>query len=253
MSKLADAIDRALRREARPIGFGANAARRIPTMLVFARVTGAADAAAAAAAGADAVITAGDHFPRSAEGAVMWGSEAPVQGRAGARALREAGADFLVFDDESTDAAALLEEDLGYVMRIALDVSDTFLGTVGVRTSPVEDLRLDALFVPGLDGPLTVRRMLDLRRVAGFARTGLILPVRTEIDPADLEALRDCGVVGVVADGPDGAAALRSKVDELPARRPRRKVRGSTVLLPSSVGVGHIDEPEEPEDDERHE
>ena len=242
MSKLSDAMRRALRREARPIGFAASATRPIPTMLLLARVQGAAEAGEAAAQGADAVITtSAGHLPRGTDAAI-WGTEALVEGRAGARALREAGADFLVFADDATDASVLLEEDLGFIMRISLDAEDTFLRTV-------ESLPLDALLVPGLEGALTVRRTLDLRRLTAFARKPLILPVTPAIDGTALEALRDCGVIGAVVEGAAGAAALRPKIDALAPRRRPKDGRSVSVLPGGAVAVTHVDEPDEPDEE----
>ena len=242
MSKLSDAMRRALRREARPIGFAATATKPIATMLVLARVSAPAEAAEAAARGADAVITTtAAHLPRGTDAAI-WGTEAPVQGRAGAQALREAGADFLVFADDATDASVLLEEDLGFIMRIDLDAEDTLLRTV-------ESLPLDALLAPGLEGTLTVRRTLDLRRLTAFARKPLILPVTPDIDATALEALRDCGVIGVVAEGAAGVAALRPTIDTLAPRRRPKDGRSVSVLPGGAVAVSHVDEPEEPDEE----
>lgn len=238
MSKLSEAMTRTLRREARSIGFAANNAQRTASMLVIARV---AAAQAGAPRGADAVITP-DTSALSDGAAALWGTEAPVRDREGARALRQAGADFIVFSDDTTDAAVLLEEDLGFVMRVALDATDTYLRTV-------EGLSLDALLVPGLEGSLTVRRTLDLRRIAGFARKALILAVHPEISPVDLEALRDCGVIGVVAEDAEAVAALRGKVDALPPRRRPKDARGSTVLLPAAVAIGRGEAPDDPDED----
>jgi hypothetical protein len=240
MSKLADAMRRATRREVRPIGFGAATATKNPTMLVLARVATAADAAKAAS-GADAIITVkGDDIVKSAGGA-LWGTEAVTNDREAAKALVAGGADFLVFDDDATDASVLLVDDLGFVMRIGLDASDTFLRTV-------EGLPLDALLVPALDGALTVRRTLDLRRVSSFARKPLLVPVTPDIQPTALETLRDCGVIGVVVDGAAGAAALRPKIDGLaPRRRPKdgRSVTLATGTSPASVRIEEEDEDDE--------
>lgn len=243
MSKLADAMARATRREVRPIGFAAGNRQRHATMLVLARAAGPADAAAAAEQGADALIrgTAASGTDKTGDGA-FWGSEAAVKDRAGAAAARQAGADFLVFDDESTAASVLLEEELGFVMRAGLDASDTFLRTV-------EGLPLDALLVPSLDGPLTVRRTLDLRRVAGLARKALLMPVPAEIDPGDLEALRDCGVIGVIGDGPAAVAALRARVDGLPARREQKERRAVSIAPVMGGSRVAVEEPPD-EDDE---
>lgn len=242
MSKLADAMNRATRREARPIGFTATAIKPNPTMLLLARVSSATDAADAAANGADAVIvTSDDRLPRESTGDIFWGTGAPVSGRDAARSLREAGADFIVFDDATTDASVLLEEDLGFVMRIDLDASDTFLRTID--TLPVE-----ALLAPSLEGALTVRRTLDLRRIAAFARKALVLPVPAAIDAAALEALRDTGVIAVVVDGASEVKVLRATIDALPPRRRAREAATSAVALPAGIGVTQIREPHEPEE-----
>lgn len=234
MSKLADAMRQATRPEARPIGFAATAAASTPTMLVLARA-----GAAEPVKGVTALITAAAAAKRP-EGVALWGTEGAVEGRDGAKRLKEAGADFVIFDDESTNASVLLEEDLGYVMRIDLDASDTFLRTV-------EGLPLDALLVPALDGALTVRRTLDLRRIASFARKPLFMPVTAAVDPTDLEALRACGVIGIVTSA-DDAAAVQEKVAKLPRRRPRESravditARGAATPLP-------VEEPSEDDDE----
>jgi hypothetical protein len=233
MSKLADAMRKAARPEARAIGFAATSAKANPTMLVIARAGSAADVRKSADQGADCVITASATL--SDAGKAVWGSEAPMKDRGGAQALVKSGADFLVFDDETTDAAVLLEEDLGYVMRIAFDAPDTFLRTV-------EGMPLDALLLPPLDSALTVRRTLDLRRIATFARKPLLLPVENSVEPAVLEALRDCGVIGVIAEGAAGVTALRPKVDGLVPRRKAKDAR-SVQLAPSGSGFAvRVDE-----------
>jgi hypothetical protein len=238
MSKLADAMRRAARPEARPIGFAATAVARNATVLVIARVGSAAEAGKAGKAGADAVVTTkADDAGKEAAGAI-WGVEAGLKDREAAKALAKSGADFLVFDDDATDASILLEEDLGYVMRIGLDATDTFLRTV-------ETLPLDALLVPALDGALTVRRTLDLRRVATFARKPLIVQVADAVEPAVLEALRECGVIGVVVDGAAAVAGLRARVDGLaPRRRTRdsRSVRLTPVAADGSVRIEEDDD-----------
>ncbi len=174
---------------------------------------------------------------------MLWGSEAPVAGRDDVRALREAGAGFLVFDADTTPAAALLDNDMGYIMRVDPAASDTFLRTV-------ETLPLDGLLVPSLEGALTVRRALDLRRLSTFTRKMLVLGVAPAVDPVDLEALRDSGVIGVVVDGVEGVAALRAKVDALPPRQRPRDGRGVSVALRATGSAYEVEEfPTEPEEE----
>ncbi|MER3419601.1 MAG: hypothetical protein C4290_03330, partial [Chloroflexota bacterium] len=142
-----------------------------------------------------------------------------------------------------TPAAALLEEEMGYIMRVDLAASDTFLRSV-------ETLPLDGLLVPSLEGALTVRRALELRRISTFTRRMLVLGVAPEIEPVDLEALRDTGVIGVVVDGVEGIAALRAKVDALPPRQRPRDGRGVRIALRATGSAYPVEEfPTEPEEE----
>jgi hypothetical protein len=228
---------KAARPESRPIGFGALAAKPNPTMILIAQAASAAEARKAADQGADGIITHAADGPGESVNA-FWGTQAVLKDREAARTLVKRGGDFLVFD-ENTDAAVLLEEDLGYVMRIALDAPDTFLRSIESFQ------QIDALLVPPLEDALTVRRALELRRIAISTRKALLLPVRNDIEPSALEALRDCGVIGVVATGAAGAAALRPKIDGLGPRR-RAKDTRAVRLAPIGAGVSvRVDEDEE--------
>lgn len=240
MSKLADAIRRATRREARPIGFAATAAKANPSLLLIAR--GApADAQELLTAGADAVLSSGNVTLNGGSG--FWGSDAPIAGREAAKELVSAGAGFVVFDADTTSAAVLLEDQLGPVMRISLDAEDSFLRTV-------ESMSLDALLAPELPGDtLTVRRTLDLRRLASFARKPLLVPAAAGIDATTLETLRDCGVVGVIAEGADAVKALRATIDALPPRKRPTDSRGPAVGLSTRAEMA-AEQPEEGEEDD---
>lgn len=242
MSKLSDAMRRVSRRESRPIGFAVATAQKNPTMLVLARGT-AAQAAAIAAAGADAVLLT-DAPAAGAAPAALWGSAAALADREAAKALREAGAGFVVFDAATTPASALLEDELGFVMSLALDTAEATLRTI-------EALPLDALLVTPLSGALTVQRSLDLRRVTAFARKPLLMPVDAAISATDLETLRDNGVIGVVVEGVAAAGALREMVDGLPPRKRAADGRGASIALRATGSSYEVQQfpPEEPEEE----
>lgn len=240
MSKLSDALRRVTQRESRPIGFTATATKAPPTMLVLAQA-GGADAGALKDAGADgAILQSGGTGPDGS----LWGVELTSGGREKAVELAGAGCAFIVFDAETTDAAVLLEDDLGFIMRVDPDASDTFLRTV-------EGLPVDALLVPGVGAPLTVRRTLDLRRITGFTRKPLIVEVDAATDGTTLETLRDCGAIAVVANGTAGATALRAAVDALPPRKRKGEGRGSSLNLAArtTMQVDNFPPPEEPDED----
>jgi hypothetical protein len=160
--------------------------------------------------------------------------------------LKQAGVDFLAFDDESASADVLLDTEMGYVLTLSGDLSDTLLRAMA-------DFALDALWLPDWHGPLTVRAQLELRRIYLLARAPLLVPVRADVGAGDLECLRDAGVVGVAVDGHghnawDQLPALRQAIDGLPPPRVRRREERPDAVLPVSARTPSSAEEEEEEE-----
>lgn len=249
MSKLADRIRSASSVARAPIGFGISASRKpAPTMLCLLRLSaGQADRAVEAAAqGADAVIfdtidgeklkDQGQKADRPIPGVWLGGAE-----RSAVVAQREAGADFVVVEWQSASAEVLLEEGIGLVLALGDDVSDTTLRLLA-------DLPLDALLVPAPAAPLTLARLLEVRRLAALSRTTLLMEIGEEIGVSRLQALRDAGVAGLIlaAGAQDRLPGLREVIDALPARGRRREERVDAVLpAQGSVAEGEEEEGEE--------
>ena len=119
MSKLRERIRSTLERRSVPFGFGprGRGAESQRHVLVLAEVGGAKAAARAAAAGADALLVGAEDIEaviEAADGRPV-GARVEAATSADTDALIEGGADFLVFDDAQTEAAALLRPDLGHV------------------------------------------------------------------------------------------------------------------------------------------
>lgn len=249
MSNFADRIRRVSRLETLPMGFGAGASRkRTPSMLCLLRLS--ADktdvAAEAAAKGADSVIfdsIDGAKLKEQAQKAdsLLMGVWLGAAERVSVAAQREAGADFVVLEPESALAETLLEEGIGLVLALGQDTSDTSLRLLA-------DLPLDALLVPAPAAPLTVARLLEVRRLAVLARTPLLMAVGRGIGASWLQALRDAGVAGVILDGEalDRLPDLRAAIDALPARGRRREEHPAAVL--PVLGTGALPEEEEEEE-----
>jgi hypothetical protein len=152
MSKLSDAIRRTMRSEAAPMGFGAARAAPKATMLV--------GAFGSAATGADVVVLDGRNGgvspaaiekARAGDNGIVVGLRAASIDREQIAELRKAGLGFLLFEPETTPAAALLEEELGYVMALPPQPDTDFLRTLG-------PLNLDAFYLEDVPSPLTVAR-----------------------------------------------------------------------------------------------
>jgi hypothetical protein len=166
MSKLSERIRRAARTVPAPFGFGAAMApAKSPTMLIVVRLSAneSGKASDAAKAGADVVIGAGDPGRLKANGAIL-GAALEKTDRDAATAAREAGIDFLLLDPATALAEAMLDQKLGYVLQLNEPLDDT-------RTRIVGDLNLDAIIIPSPPPPVTLAQLLEIRRVAGLART----------------------------------------------------------------------------------
>lgn len=231
MSKLADHVRKATSVEPRRIGFGAAAAAPAPTLVVVALV----ESGAGRAEGADLLLLPGDKTPKN-KPELPFGLLLPQLTAAAAAAAVEAGADFVVFDPDRSEAAALQTNGLGFVATVSQDMAD-------VELRVLEALSLDALYLPTLPQPLTVRAQLGVHRITALAHTPLLVPA-AGLSAGELEGLRDAGVALVLAE--HGAAKdLRTVVEALPPRRRRRTGREPEVVLPRVPA-----EPEEEEEEE---
>jgi len=251
MTKLADAIRRTTRAEAPHIGFTAAPAKRHPTMLLAAMVGDFAESAE----GADVLIVRGGKGGAkppldakangSAErplcGLLLEGADCDVT------SARKSGYDFVVFGADEAPASVLLEEDAGLVMQAQDDLPDTILQSL-------QWLPLDALLVRW-EGTLTVRRQLELQRLSGFSRKPLFLFIDSDRSAAELEALREAGVIGVGVDlaqagGKRRLADLRTTIDGLRPRPKRGREDGTLVSITPAFVRAPEAEPEEPDEDD---
>jgi len=232
MSKLADAIRRSQRVEAAPMGFGAARPTQKATMLIGYLSNGSTNVDKACEAGADFVLaksTAKEVTAAEAEAlsAGATGAPAGIWGSVGAATadLQKSGLDFLVIDPEKTPAAALLNEELGYVLVLPDEPGELFLRSL-------EPLSLDAVYLNTIPSPFTVAKQIDLTRIASLARKPIVCSVKADIGKDDLQCLRAAGVALLLVEGdPLGVKRLKETVLSLPARRQRRDER-PVVSLP---------------------
>ncbi len=243
MTKLAEAIRRSQRIEAAPMGFGAARPAQKPSMVVGAVAKSTESLKAYKDAGADLVVidarggalseADARKLAADADGVVLGALTGTIDA-AQVKVLQAAGFDFLVFDPESTPAAALLDDDLGYVLALPSQPDELFLRSL-------ESLSLDAVYLESLPSPLTVARQLDLSRIGLFGRKSLICLVQSGISGEDLRCLRAAGAAVVLATGADAAKTLKEAVAALPARKTRRE-ESRIVSLPRGAAVTEDDE-----------
>jgi hypothetical protein len=248
MSRLADRITRVARPGAVPMGFGRAAERHAsPTLLCLLRLDKeyVGKVGDAAAKGADAVIISGVDAGKLAQavkklGDLPAGLRVENAEREAVAAARGAGVDFVLLD-EGASAEAVVEEGVGLALSVGTDTGDTELRVLA-------GLPLDALEVPAVGEPLTLRGMLELRRLSLLSQTPLLVEVQPQTDASRLQALREAGAIGVILDGKhaDKLEALREAVLSLPPKGRRREERTEAVL-PSLTAVPTEEEEEEPE------
>lgn len=240
MSKLADRIRRASRVEPAPFGFAAAAARTVsPTLLLVVRLGGdLGKVKDAIDKGADAVIVETDagklQGAKIPDGAIV-GVVVGSANRTDVSALREAGADFLVIE-ESSAAETLLDDKIGFVMSVSSETEDARLRLLG-------DLSLDAILTAAPTPPLTVARVLDLRRIAGMGRAPLLVEADAGADASFLQVLRESGATGIVVPASDVGKieVLRERIASVPVRG-LKKEAPADVLVPASAQTGGHDD-----------
>lgn len=241
LSKLADRIRKAARVETQGIGFMAARSEKQATMLLGGVAKDTRGAADLARRGADFVI-AQKAAPGDAKDCGDAIAGALIDGDADAKAFKDGGFDFVLFDPDRTSSTAVLEENIGYVMLLPRDASDTDLRAI-------EAFQLDAVDIGEVKGTVTVRRQMELRRIFGLTRKPLLASVPSDISAQALQALRDTNVIAVMADTGDGIERLRKTIDALPPRTRRRDDERPTPLVPRAA-PGASEEEHEHEHDE---
>lgn len=260
MSKLGDKIRKARRLELGAIGFGVMTARPpSPSMLLIVHgpASGMRPSGDLAGQSVDAVFLSLSNPETEIGQVAKWAQEAgdvpcgaqvaAASGRIVAE-LKEAGADFLAFDAEATSAEALLQTEMGYVLALSGEPTDSFLRAL-------DAFPLDGLWLYDWQGPLTVRRQMELLRLHLLSRTPLFVPARPDIGPAELECLRDAGVVAVALNGAEDSTwqrlgDLRQTIDGLPPRAHRREERPGVVLPLGRELTPQVEEEEEEGEEE---
>jgi len=251
MSKLRDRIRDIARRRPAAIGFATSRASetRSRQLLVIAEADDAGTTGRAAAAGADAIVFTGS-LDRLSDivanaGTAIVGARVDSATAQDAAALSAAGGDFLVCTDEHTEAAAMLDQKLGYVLIAPVPIAPALQApaTHDDALRLLRPLDLDGLMLPALPERMTVRQQLHARRLSELARKPLFVRVEGPVSATALELWRDAGVVAVVTHT-DNVASLIEAADAVP---PPRQPRDRPDAVLPSVRAASLDD-----DDEEH-
>lgn len=264
MSKLVERLERMSEGGGQALGFGAavNRVKTLPMLLIATLSEGdARAAAAAAAAGVDAIIISGVSPQKMDQVAdklkkdmadIPWGVSLDSVTRDGMERLANIGCDFVVFSAAGSQASALNVEGIGKVLKIAPSLEDNLLR--GVHRLPVDAVLLNDSGAS--EATLTVEQLMECERLAAGSGKHLIAAMPSGLID-DMESLWVLGVQAVAvalgADDPEKALSLaREAMEKLPAKR-RRPGRSRMASLPISSGAPDAGPPDEDDEEEEEE
>ncbi|OGN98388.1 MAG: hypothetical protein A2Y58_01115 [Chloroflexi bacterium RBG_13_51_52] len=259
MSRLIDNLTKLSQAAPPPMGFHTSRqAETSPTMLIIGRTAiKSAAPAAKASSGADAVLIYADKSEPAIEdikktvkplGDIPWGVYLEESGKATA-ALIEGGCDFVVFSPTSRIPDLPQDEKVGKILQVESSMDDGLLRAVN-------DLPADAVLVTDAlegKGTITMHQLMIYRHLAAFISKPIIVPVAANITEAELKALQDAEIDGVMADmdiakGED-LKKLRKTIGKLPPRSAKKRDKRG-VLLPRAGGESQTIEPPDEEEEE---
>jgi hypothetical protein len=248
MSKLIDKLHKHSQAAPAPMGF--HTAKTVESgtkLLILGRV--AINGAATATKSADAVLLYGDGTIKDIQkaakalGDVPWGVYLEESGDIAA--LKEAGCDFVVFSPASRINDLPQDEKIGKVLQLESSMDDGLLRAVN-------DLAADAVIVTDVlesNETLTVHRLMIYRHLANFIAKPLLVPVPATVSEAELKALQDADIDGVMVEAEgENLKELAKIVSQLPPRSVKKREKGG-VTLPR-IGGGTPAPSEEEEEDE---
>ena len=225
MSKLIEIIRKLGEQSQQPLGFGALTGRSgsAPTLALIGT-------AAAANVGAEMEAIEGDVVDAvilEAEGigstggqdgidGVVWGVGPGAVSNEDVERLVSAGCDFFVIDPETAPAAIVSQSDVATLVTLSESpdsetaVALRGLGVTGSLSRPPSELT-----------QIAFRDLVAIRRIGASVGGATLVECPSNVSTADLTALRDAGVDGVVVPllGPERVGDIAGKIRELPPRK----------------------------------
>ena len=224
MSKLIEIIRKLGEQSQQPLGFGALTGRSesSPTLALIGTAAANVGAEMEAIAGdvVDAVILdSNDAVSVVGQGgmdSVVWGVGPGALSNEDVETLVSAGCDFFVIDPETAPAAIVSQSDVDTLVTLREPADRETaaalrgLGVNGSLSRPPADL-----------SEIGYRDLVAIRRMGASVGGATLVECPREISTADLTALRDAGVDGIVVplSESDRVSELASKIREIPARK----------------------------------
>jgi hypothetical protein len=254
MSRFIDKLKRMRQTEPRQIGFMAAQAppEKLMMQLVVRVLADDIEKNAPALSSADAVlieIAKSDDIDAlaktcRAKDSIPAGGWLKAASTATMKKLMNSDCDLVVFP-ASVPFSVIPKEKVGRILELDSSLSDSLLRTVS-------DLPVDAVLIPCQEdkNPLTCSSLMLVQRLMYLVNKPVFVPVSVDIAAADLQALWDIGVSGVVVDSAaEKLSELRKILGKLEPPAYRKKSRVS-VTLPRLQPETPAPQSEEEEEDE---
>lgn len=258
MSRLLDKLNQVSRAVPQPVGFRTSQpAPSKPRMLLIASLAEAnIDSLADYMAGADAGLL---RIPKLNSAAkiiqkisqavsdIPWGGWLTDSAQEGMKQIAKIGGDFVVFPAATTPLALLQDEKIGKVLEVEPSFSEGSLRAVN-------ELSIEAVLIASEQGEssfLTWHHLILFQRFANLLTKPLLVSIPAKVTSAELQALWEAGVDGVVVEveigQPDRLKETRQIVDKLvfSSRRKRGKLEPSLPYVSRETGVVEEEEEEE--------
>jgi hypothetical protein len=257
MSKLIEKLKKLSQTAPPPMGFHTNRpVEENPALLAIGRLQLNSTAPATKYnGGADAVLIYSNKTELTLKeiqktvkslGDIPWGVYLEESGSETA-ALIEAGCDFIVFSPASRITDLPQDENTGKILQLESSMDDGLLRAVN-------DLPADAVLVTDAlaeNEILTIHHLMIYRHVANYIGKPLITPVPANIAEADLKALRDAEIKGVMAEidttNGEDLKELKKKIVKLPPRIVKKQEKGGVIIPHIATAAAPPDEEEEEE------
>jgi hypothetical protein len=256
MSRLIDKLRKLSQAEPQPMGFRTSRLVEASSkILIIGRLTvNSAAAPLKSSPGADAILFhTGESEPMVKDiqktakslGDIPWGVYLEESG-SNTAALLEAGCDFVVLSPTLPIPDLPQDEKIGKILQVDSSMDDGLLRAVN-------DLPADALLVADTlenSKTLTMHQLMIYRHLASFIAKPLIVPVPANITEAELKALQDAEIDGVMAEmDEENFKELQKTVSKLPPRTVKKRDKLG-VLLPHIGGETSAAPPDEEEEED---
>jgi hypothetical protein len=241
MSKFIDSLNRLSRGEHQPIGFGIRKSDS-PVPKIQLVVGMDQDSDTGEAAGADAVMLRISGTGNAAESlksisealpGVPAGVRLDSGAKAGVKQLDKAGCDFLTFPAAGTPLATIGKDETGRIIEVDSALNDGLIRTLN-------DIPADAVLVAG-EGSLTWQQLMVFQRFSSLLTKPLLASVPAKVTGAELLALWEAGISGVVVESGDGVKKLRQEIDKLDFPPQRRREKSEALLPRTGRETGALD------------